>query len=339
MSEVLVEVIRGPLVDTIHRGDLAVVDADGALVAAVGSPHKVAYMRSSAKPFQAMCAVYSGAAEHWSFSSEDIALIAGSHNGEPAHTERARRLLERIGLQPRDLACGVHPPLDVETARDLQERGRMPSVFENNCSGKHIGMLALALQLGAKTEGYESVEHPVQREVLQNVARFAKLDPDDIPIAVDGCGVPCFGLSLYRMAWAFARLLKPQGMEPDREQAAAVVASSMTAHPYLVAGRNRLDTALMEVGRGKLLAKGGAGGVQCVATTSGLGLAVKVEDGAEGPVSPRPAGLSIIEALRQMKVLDEPQIELLGDHGRRTFKSLSGRETGHARVVFQIAYA
>ena len=337
LSEPLVEVLRGPLVDSVHRGDLALVDANGTLLASVGDPMgKRAYWRSSAKPFQAMCVIQSGAGQRWSFSPEDIALISGSHNGEAVHTARAQALLDRIGEQPEDLTCGVHPPLDAETARTLQERGVEPSVLENNCSGNHIGMLALAVQLGVDTAGYASIEHPVQQEILQGVCRFTGADPSQVAIGIDGCGVPCFGLSVYQMAWAFARLMKPQGTGAVYERAAAAVASAMMAHPYLVAGRNRLDTALMEVAPGRLLSKGGAGGLQCIGITGGMGLAVKVEDGAEVTSSARPAGMAALEALRQVGVLDDLQMATLGVHARRAVHSLSGREVGEAHAAFRL---
>ena len=180
MSAALVELIRSGLVDEIHRGDLAVVSADGELRFAVGDPlHKVAFWRSSAKPFQAMPLIASGAAERLGLASEDIALSAASHGGEPVHVDRVASLLERTGHRIEDLECGAHAPLDAEAARDLERHGEAPTALHNNCSGKHAGLLALADQLGAPIAGYRlpgasgATDDPRERRALHR-ARAAR---------------------------------------------------------------------------------------------------------------------------------------------------------------------
>lgn len=339
MSEPLVEVVRGGLVEAVHRGDIAVVDSAGTVRASVGDTATMGYWRSAAKPFQAMPLLYGGAIFRWTLSPEDVALICGSHSGEPVHVERVRALLERIGCSAEDLSCGVHPPLDAEAAAALIRNGSEPDVLHNNCSGNHAGMLALAIQLRSHRAGYAAAEHPAQRKILRNVALFTGLDTDDIELGVDGCGAPCYGISVYHMALAYARLMTSDVVGEPQASAAAVVRDAMVAEPYLVGGRSRFDTDLMVAGRGRILAKGGAGGVECVGLAEGVGVAVKIEDGTSGPTAGRPGSVATIEVLRQLGVLDRGQIEALGEHARPRLRALSGRDVGHARPVFTLRTA
>ncbi|MFN2628406.1 MAG: asparaginase [Gaiellaceae bacterium] len=333
MSQPLVEILRGGLVEAIHRGDVALVSASGELLASAGDPlGKITYWRSAAKPFQAMPVVSSGAAEQFAFSPEDVALTAASHNGEPVHVERAETLLARTGHSLDDLACGAHPPLDPASAEALARSGTPPTALHNNCSGKHIGMLAVAGRLGAEIDGYSEPDHPVQREILATIGRFTGLDVAEIAIGVDGCGVPCYGTSIYHLALAFARLMDEQA----DDSAALAVREAMTAHPYLVAGKERLDTDLMNIGAGALLSKGGAAGVQCVGLRGGRGLAVKIEDGAGAAPPVRPAGLVAVEVLRQLGVLDESSVTTLATYARPAIETIAGDRVGEARPVFDL---
>ncbi len=336
MSVTLVEGTRGPLVETVHRGDLAVVDREGRLRCSAGDPRaKRAFVRSAAKPFQAMPIVYTGAFERWDFDDADLALFCASHNGEPVHTERVASVLARIGLGANDLRCGVHPPLDADTAKAMRAARQEPTALHSNCSGKHAGMLALALHLGADPDGYLDPGHPVQREILSSVARMAGTEPADIPLGNDGCGVPCFGLTVFEAALAFARLADPGELAEPYRGAAIRVRDAMRAHPYLVAGRGRFDTDLMTAGAGRFVAKGGASGVQGVGVVGdGTGVAVKIEDGGSPPYSQ--AAVASIEALRQIGALDEAAAAAMAAHARPVIRNVVGREVGGARPVFTL---
>src|ERR1044072_4183496 len=169
----LVEVKRGAITESRHRGHIVVCEPDGNIISYAASPQNVTYLRSSAKPFQALPLLTSGAAERFGFTDREVALACASHNGEPIHTELAASMLEKIGLGPEALKCGVHEPYSVDAARELRERGEAPNVLHNNCSGKHAGMLATALHLGAPTETYNKPEHPVQLAIGKATARFA----------------------------------------------------------------------------------------------------------------------------------------------------------------------
>ncbi len=352
MSEILVEMTRGPLAESVHRGDVAVVDSEGRLLYLAGDPgRKRTYWRSSAKPFQAMPVVYTGAADRWGFGPEEIALICASHNGESVHTERVAAMLQRMGLGQEALRCGAHAPYDPETARELRRLGVRPSSLHSNCSGKHTGMLALSLHLGADPGDYLAPEHPVQQEILANVARMTGLDPGQIVLAVDGCGVPCFGLSIYQMALAFARLAAPKTVAEPYGEAARRVRDAMMAHPYLVAGRQRLCTDLMGLTGDLLVAKSGASGVHClglrpeavsalpalagISPGAGVGVAVKLEDG--GGLGSRE--VAVLEVLRQLGVLSSHQLDSLHSYARPVIRNVAGLAVGEGRPAFVLQQA
>lgn len=339
---VLVEAARGPLVDTVHRGSLATVDVTGRAIATLGEPReKRAYWRSSAKPFQSMPLVYSGAAERFGLDLRELAICCGSHNGEPEHTELVLDLLGRIGLDPAALDCGIHPPLHPPTAQALTRDGGTPTPLHHNCSGLQAGMLILAVHLGAGPDGYADPDHPVQREVLENVARFTGLDRAEIVLGVDGCNVPTFGISIERMALAYARLMQPDGILEQRYVTAAVtIRDAMTSHPFNVAGTGRLDTELMAAGEGRIVSKGGAGGVQCVGVVGGTGLAVKLDEGEGGPLDDvRPKAIATLAALRQLELFDHERWDVLTTKARPSVTTATGAVVGVARPAFELAAA
>src|SRR5688572_5205954 len=178
--EPLVEVRRGGITESRHRGHIVGVLPDGEIVALAGSPETVTYLRSSAKPHQAIPLIASGAADRFGFNEKEIALACASHSGEAMHTEVAASMLKKIGLEPEALKCGKHEPFSQEVARTLREQGQEPNVLQNNCSGKHAGMLALALHLGAPTETYDEATNPVQLEIGNTISDFSGISIEDI---------------------------------------------------------------------------------------------------------------------------------------------------------------
>jgi L-asparaginase II len=287
-----VEVLRGGWVESAHRVHLVVADATGRVRAAVGDPEHPASFRSAAKPLQALPLVEDGVLEHFGLDSRALALACASHNSEPRHVQIARDMLDRLQLDETALACGGHPPLRAEEATRIAREGRFPRPLESNCSGKHAGMLALAAFHGWALEGYHREEHPVQRRMRAEVARWTGVAPESLDTAVDGCGVVCFRVPLRAMAAAYARF----GSAAADGAGPAVVVDAMTGHPELVAGSGRLDTAAMRAGGGRLVVKVGAEGVYAAAVPRmGLGLALKVEDGAW-----RAADAALVHALDQL---------------------------------------
>ncbi|MGH9903494.1 MAG: asparaginase, partial [Pyrinomonadaceae bacterium] len=198
--ESLVEVRRGSITESRHRGHVIAVDGDGKIVARLGTPEMLTYLRSSAKPHQAVPLVASGAADRFGFTDREIAVACGSHSGEPVHEETVAGMLRKIGLDESALKCGNHEPFGREAAQGMRERGERPRVLQNNCSGKHTGMLALALHLGAPTATYDQPDNPVQLAIARTVAQFSDVSPEDIAVGTDGCGAPVFGVPVRAMA-------------------------------------------------------------------------------------------------------------------------------------------
>jgi L-asparaginase II len=313
-------VLRGERVESWHRVSYAVVDRSGQVRHAAGVSERPIFPRSAVKPLQALAMVESGAARRFGVSQAELALACASHAGEQRHVALVRAWLARLGLDQSALACGAHPPLHAPTAERLHAAGQAPEPVHNNCSGKHAGMLTLARHLGAPPAGYHQPDHPVQRQVAATLAEMAALDALPEP-ATDGCGVPTFPLSLVQLAGALARLAAPQALGPARRAACEQVRAAMSSHPELVGGTGRPCSAIMTALPG-LVVKTGAVGVYAAALPeAGLGLALKVEDGA-GRAAPV-ALLALLEALGAVQgearaALAEIARPLLRNHARRT---------------------
>jgi L-asparaginase II len=344
MPEPLVEVTRGSFVESVHRGHLVALDGAGQTVARLGSAGASALMRSATKPFQALPLVASGAADRFGFCGRELAVACGSHDGERIHTEAVLSMLSKAGLGVSDLKCGAHEPYGKEAAGELRKRGERPTALHNNCSGKHAGMLALALHLGAPTATYYEPESPVQRAVFRAVSHYAGVPEDELAFATDGCGVPTFALTVERMARMFARLVA-HGGEGDWgagdelngvacAASARRVISTMLAHPEMVEGEGELDTELMRAGAGRFVSKVGAEGVYaagvlpCERWPKGLGLAFKIEDGDKGD---RARPVAAVEALRRLGVLGPAELKSLSGFARKTLKNHRGEEVGEVR--------
>lgn len=330
-SEILAEVIRGETVESIHRGHMAVVDGDGKLIFSVGNPETVTFFRSSSKAFQAFPVLRSGAAERFGFSDAEIALACGSHSGEKIHTETAAKMLAKIGLSEADLKCGAQIPFNEEVAEAMIHAGEKPNQLHNNCSGKHAAMLALGRHLGADLKSYDSLENPVQQAILETVSLFTDVAKNEIKIGIDGCAAPNFALPLRAMATSFARLVfPPKSFDEETREACRRLVSAMIEHPQMIAGTDRLDTILMRSARGKIISKIGAEGVYaagilpCERWKTGLGIAVKIEDGDDK----RARAVVIIELLRALGVIDETNDANLREYSPMPIKNRRGDTVG-----------
>jgi len=337
----LVEVTRGALVESRHRGFIAIVDAEGEFLASLGDVTAKTYYRSAAKPFQTIPLVASGAADHFGFTPRELAVITGSHSGEAIHLEAVNSVLAKAGLDESALQCGAHMPFDEAAARELKSEGKPPTALHNNCSGKHAGMLALARFLGAPIENYLDPGHPVQLQIRVALARFADIPLDEIAMAVDGCSAPVFSVAVQDMARSYAQLVgwEQTDLDESLSMAARRIVAAMIEHPEMVGGsQGRLDTDLMRTARGRIVAKVGAEGVQLLGALpsarypSGLGIAIKVEDGdtrrARDPV--------VIETLRQLGLLGEEQLAQLAHYARSTVRNHRQLEVGEVRPCFRL---
>ena len=340
MPAALVEVWRGPIVESLHRGHLIAVAGSGEVIASLGAPKTITYLRSSGKPFQAIPLITSGAADRFGFTTQEVAIACGSHSGEPLHVETVASMLRKIGLGESALKCGVHVPFSAEAARELARNQKQPNVLQNNCSGKHAGMLALAIQLDAPAETYVEWTNPVQQEIGKMVSAFSDTPLEKIVIGTDGCGVPVFGISVKAMAMMYARLVSPPAeFNSGVRKACRRIVNAMIENPEMIGGtKDRLDTELIRAGRGRLISKIGAEGVYtvgvlpCQEWPSGLGLALKIEDGDDQRARP-PA---VIEALLQLGVLGNQDLKTLSGYAPTPITNRRGERVGEARAAFTL---
>ena len=338
--EPLVEVRRGEIVESRHRGHVVAVDGRGRVVARLGEPETVTYLRSSAKPHQAVPLVATGAADRFGFTPPELAVACGSHSGEPLHEETVAGMLRKIGLAESALKCGAHDPFSREAAEKLRRENSPPRVLQNNCSGKHTGMLALALHLGAPTETYDHPDNPVQQAIFRTVAQFSDVATGDLAVATDGCGVPVFGMPVRAMALMYARLVAPPAeFDAETTRACARLVAAMTGSPQMVGGtRERLDTELMRATGGRVISKVGAEGVYtvgvlpCESWPHGLGLALKIEDGEDRRARPT----VVIESLRQLGALSDEAHAALAPYASFLIRNHRGDTVGQVRANFEL---
>jgi L-asparaginase II len=342
-AEPLVEVRRGPLIESCHLGHIAVVDGTGRLIASIGDPGNVTYMRSSAKPFQALPFVTTGAADRFEFGPKELAVACASHNGEPLHTATVTGILAQIGLDHTALLCGIHAPFGAEAARMLREQGAEPSTLHNNCSGKHAAFLAVAVHLGLDTADYLSPEHQVQQDVLQSVSRLSDIPQHEIATAVDGCVAPIFALPIAAMARMFARLVSPPVDFDDRlSSACSRIVAAMAENPEMIGGQlnERLDTEVMRAAGGRVISKVGAEGVYAAGVLpskvwpAGLGIAFKIADGENMRARPT----VVVEILRQLGLLDDKAGERLKPFARFPIRNHRGDTVGEVVPNFRLKW-
>lgn len=281
-NPVLVEVTRGALVESRHEGAIAVADADGRLMLALGDVTRPVFPRSAVKALQALPLIESGAAAAFGLVDEDLAVACSSHSGDDVHVAAVRSLLAKAGLDESYLACGVHWPVSDKAARALIKAGRSPRAIHNNCSGKHAGMLAAAVQLGLDPRGYERPDHPLQVLVAGIISDTCGVRLELTGMGVDGCSLPTWSLPLAALARGFARFGTGRGLAPTRAAAAGRLMQACFAAPVLVAGEGRFDTIAMGALAPELFVKGGAEAVHCATLPAlGLGIALKIDDGAK----------------------------------------------------------
>lgn len=279
MSIELVHVIRGAKVESIHRGDIVAVDSKGEIVFSYGDPKKRTFWRSSAKPFQVLPLLRSNGFDHFNFNLKDLALMTASHGGEVEHVTAVKNILNKIGKSIDDLDCGISRPMHNESYVEMLEKNLPFSAANNPCSGKHSSMIAYGLMNNYDLKNYIREDHVIQKHMLKTVCEMTSLKEKVIDVAIDGCGVPVFGLPIYNMALAYSRLIN------SKDEHMKKVVEAMTNFPFYVAGTDRLDTILMEETSGKILAKLGAESVYCMGIIDqGIGIALKIEDGNYRPL-------------------------------------------------------
>ncbi len=350
-SQPVFELTRGRVVESIHYGSVAVVDSNGKLLASYGDPQMVAFLRSSAKAFQALPFVERGGVEYYSLTPRELALAVASHEGSDEHVQAAESIQAKAGLRESDLQCGIHMPGDSEAYKSLIRHHESPTPNRNNCSGKHSAMLAHAKMRGLPLETYLENSHPIQQEILATFAEMCKIPVERVELGIDGCSAPNFAVPLYNAALAFARLADPRDLPEARSTACRKITSAMVTQPEMISGRGEFDCRLMQAGRGKIICKRGAEGYQAIGLlpgalgpdSPGVGIAFKVSDGdilfrtvnIEPRNRVRPA--VSLDILRHLGALDDAQLRELAEFGPTLpVKNHRGIVTGESRPVFQL---
>ena len=337
----LVEVTRGGIVESIHYGAFIAIDSTGRVITGLGDAEMITYPRSSMKPFQALPFIERGGDEVFGFTLQEIAIMCASHAGTDLHKKVLEGMHIKIDTREEDLACGVHWPGDADTREVMRQAGEAPTPFRHNCSGKHTGMLAHARLRELPIEDYLNPQHPVQVIIRETLAEMVDMPPDEMPLGIDGCSAPVYGIPLRKMAQAVAKLADPADLTEKRARACRKITGSMMVHPLMVAGPGKFDTELMKAAGGMVFSKGGAEGYQIMgvmpgvlkAGAPGLGIAIKISDGDAGGRARASVSLKLLSA---MGVLDADALAKLGNLGNGPVKNWRELVVGEVRPAFDL---
>ena len=335
-NPILAEALRGGLVESFHRGALAIVDADGTVHTALGDIDRPIFPRSAVKVLQALPLVASGAAQALGLSDEELALACASHGGEPRHAEAAASMLAKAGLDAGALECGAHWPYHEASVREMAARGAQPGALHNNCSGKHAGFVCLGCRLAggrdmaAFVRGYVRPEHPVMREVTAALQAATGYDLERAVRGTDGCSIPTYAIPLRHLARAFARVATGVGLSPEHARAARRLREAVGRAPHMVAGSGRFDSRVMARLGERVFCKVGAEGVYCAALPEvGLGVALKMDDGNTA----RAAEVVMAAVIEARLTLDGEDAALMRSLSRVEMRNWNGLEVGSLRAA------
>jgi L-asparaginase II len=336
MNPVIVNVMRGGIVESLHRGAVAILDASGGVVVSLGDVERAVFPRSAVKLLQALPLVSSGAAEQLGLSDAELALACASHSGEAAHTATAAAMLAKAGFDATALECGIHWPYSDSASRELAAQRVQPSALHNNCSGKHAGFLCLASALHGRADrhryirGYVQPGHPLMREVSAALQACTGWDLVRAPRGIDGCGMPTYAVPLRQLALAFARVGTGAGLSIELGRAASRLRAAVARSPFMVAGTGRFDTRVMEQLGDRLYCKVGAEGVYCAALPQlGFGVALKVDDGNNA----RACEVAMAAVIEEFVPMNGSSAQLLRSLSEVTLKSWAGAETGKLQAT------
>lgn len=328
-NPILVEATRGPWVENRHRGAFVIADAEGKIIASVGDISRPVFPRSAIKSIQALAIFTSGAADKFGITDEELALACASHHGEEPHVTGVGRFLGHVGLGIGDLECGAHQPSNSAAREALRKAGLDPSPVHNNCSGKHSGMLSVALALGEPTAHYVDRQHPAQVEVRKVIETVVGETLSEERCGTDGCSIPTWAAPLSAFAQGFARMASGGGLPDELVAPARRIFDAATSRPHLVAGTGHLDTVVMQAFGGRVMQKGGAEGVQCGAIRDkGWGYALKIDDGNMLASQVLVAGLLLEHASPS-----EAQSAVLERFARQPIRNVRKFDVGEVRLA------
>ena len=339
MATLMAEITRGGLVESSHLGHAVAVDGNTEMVAWAGDPETRMFFRSSAKPFQAIPLVASGAADVYGFTTAELALASASHNATTRHQEVVASMLAKAGLQESDLQCGITAPLDEEEKARVTLGLIQPSLIQCECSGKHAGMLATCRHRGWPIESYLEPDHPLQQEIRSILAMACGVPADTLDVGIDGCGLPTFGAPIRAFAAAYAVFADPDGARwdgpPPYRSALYRLQEAFAKHPELVSGDGEIDTTIMRATGGRVLAKLGAEGLLCMAIPERrLGVAVSDTSGSE-----RGLGPGAVAVLRELELVDRGVLAMLQEELCPVVQNFAGQPVGETRNVLSMSRA
>lgn len=301
---------RGSLADLYHYGHIVVVDTEGNVLWQLGDANRITYARSSAKLFQAIPVIESGAADAYGITDKELAFMCASHRGEEFHTDAVLSILKKAGLNKDYLQCGTHYPYAPYMEDKLRAEGSQPTTLHNNCSGKHSGILITAKMRGESLDDYYALNHPLQKKITEVIAHMCDYSADEIEIGVDGCGMPVHALPIYKFAQGLARMSKPDVLEGSLAKIVSRIVNAVTTHPEMVDGTDGFTTGLMQVFGDRLFSKSGANAFYAIGIKDkGIGIAMKM-DGGRSDIVP----LAMLETLVQIGVITREESELLPNH-------------------------
>lgn len=348
-AQPILELIRGSIVEATHFGCIAVVDSTGKLLHSYGDPDTVAFLRSSAKPFQALPFVEQGGVEHFGFTQKELSISCASHETAQMHLDTVKAMQRKIGIEESRLQCAGHLPGDAAKLRMVIQQNITPTPNFNNCSGKHTAMLAHAKMRGLPLENYLDHAHPIQQDILAAFSEMCGIEKEKVELGIDGCSAPNFAVPLFNSALGMARLCDPRTLTEARATACRKITTAMTTHPEMISNHGEFDCELMKVGEGRIVTKRGAEGFQIIGLMpgvhgeKGVGITFKVTDGdasrmnelLESSSRVRPA--VTLEILRQLNVLNGSQLKSLAKFGpEKILKNYAGLVTGKSQPVFKL---
>ncbi len=342
--QAVVEATRGEVVESVHFGALTIVDSDGKLLASYGDPMAVSCLRSSSKPLQILQFVEDGGVEKYGITEKELSVMCASHSGTDDHAETVASIQRKIGASESDLLCGTHYPIDKATTERMRKLDQVPTPNQHNCSGKHSGMLANAKLHGFDIQEYIREDHPLQKMILKTFAEMCGVEVDEVKLGIDGCSVPVFAIPMYNTALGFARLANPEHLSEKRAIACRKITHAMMTHPFMVAGPNRFDTALMEAAGGRIFCKGGAEGYQGIGILpgtlpgqeKGIGISIKISDGDNGG---RARPVIAMKLFRELGLVDDAFYASMAGYDRRPIYNWRHFEVGELRPCFELNYA
>lgn len=324
----IVEVLRGPVVESIHQVMALVVNEVGSVTNYWGNPAFLTMPRSAIKMLQALPLVESGAADRFSLDDKHLALACSSHRGEKEHLSALAQWLEKAGLKESQFVCGPHWPYHEQSAQEMIRRGIQPTVLCNNCAGKHAGIISTCLHLGEDPAGYEKYEHNAQKRLRKVLSETLRIDHSKVPHGVDGCGIPTYAVPLQSLAVGMSTFINPKEA-PARRAAAERILHAVRANPFYVSGSDNFTTAVIEKTQGRAIIKGGAEGVFCgVLPEKRVAFAVKAADGAS-----RAAQITTASLLLQLGGLSEAEYRALAAHTLPTVTNWRGDVVGQIRIA------